>query len=250
MLKITDDRARHCLVLEPTGSLSQADLDRLREHFDAVVVETGRPPNLLVHAASFPSWADLGALAKHARFIREHHRMIARVAIVSDARALDLAPRVARRLVAADIRHFPETALDEALAWVAEGAGAPHVTVIEGLPDDTVGVSVAGVISAADYEGIIVPLIEERLRRHGRIKLLYRIGPEFESFTAGAVWNDALVGLRHMTDFSRVAVVSDIGWIRHALRAFAPLIPAEIHVFADKELEAAKAWIATDPPAM
>jgi len=95
-----------------------------------------------------------------------------------------------------------------------------------------------------------VPLIEERLRRHGRIKLLYRIGPEFESFTAGAVWNDALVGLRHMTDFSRVAVVSDIGWIRHALRAFAPLIPAEIHVFADKELEAAKAWIATDPPAM
>jgi hypothetical protein len=250
MLRITEDHARHCLILEPTGSLSQADLERLRERFEAVAAATGRAPNLLVHAASFPSWADLGALAKHVRFIREHHRRIARVAIVSDARALDVAPVVARRLVAADIRHFPEKELDVALAWVAEGAGGPHVTVIEGLPDDTVGISVAGVISAADYDGTIVPLIEERLQRHGRIKLLYRIGPEFESFTAGAVWSDALVGLRHMTDFSRVAVVSDIGWIRHAVRAFAPLIPAEIHVFADKELEAAKAWIATDPPAM
>jgi hypothetical protein len=250
MLRITDDRQHNCLVLEPTGSLSKSDLERLTVQFEAVVADTGRVPNLLIRSARFPSWADFGALARHLRFIRQHHRMISRVALVSDARAFDVAPRLARKLITADLRHFPDKDYDAALAWLAEGAGEPHVTVMEGLPDDTVGISVAGVISAKDYSETILPLIEEKLARHGRVKLVYRIGPEFESFTAGAVWNDALVGLRHLAEFSRVAVVSDVGWIRHAVRAFAPLIPAEIHVFPDKELEAAKAWIATDPPAM
>ena len=164
---------------------------------------------------------------------------------MSDARALDLAPRLARRLVSAELRHFPAGDLDAALAWVAERQPEPpHVTVIEGLPDDVVGLSVAGSSTPGTTRTTIVPLIEAKLARHEKIRLLYRIGPGFESFTPGAVWNDTLIGLKHLTAFSRVAVVSDIAWIRHAVRAFAPLIPAELSVFADVELEAAKAWIA------
>ena len=41
-----------------------------------------------------------------------------------------------------------------------------------------------------------------------------------------------------------MAVVSDVGWIRHAVRAFAPMIPAEVHVFGDDALTEAKAWVA------
>lgn len=248
MLRITDDRAHCCLVLEPTGSLSRSDLDRLGERFDQVVKETGRAPNLVVHAASFPSWADLGALARHLRFIRRNHKRVGRVAFVSDARALDRASAFARRLVSAELRHFPESQLSDALAWVAEEADLPQVTLISGLPDDTVGISVAGVISADDYAGTITPIIEEAARRHGQAKLLYRIGPEFERFTSNRVCSDALTRLHHMTDFSRVAIVSDIGWIPLAVRALSPLIPAEVHMFADKEIETAKAWLSSEPP--
>jgi hypothetical protein len=104
-------------------------------------------------------------------------------------------------------------------------------------------VSVHGVIGARDYAETIVPLIENKLKTHEKIRMIYQIGPEFEAFTPGAVWSDAQVGIRHLTAFSRVAVVSDIEWIRHAVRAFAPLIPAEVHVFGDAELARAKAWI-------
>ena len=50
--------------------------------------------------------------------------------------------------------------------------------------------------------------------------------------------------MKHLTGFGRVAVVSDVGWIRHAVRAFAPLMPAEVHVFGDDALAEAKAWVA------
>jgi hypothetical protein len=49
--------------------------------------------------------------------------------------------------------------------------------------------------------------------------------------------------MMHLTQFSRIAVVSDLEWIRHAMRVFAPLIPGEVHVFADAELDKAKTWI-------
>jgi hypothetical protein len=244
MLKITDDEAHNCLVLEPTGPLTQRDLDALTERFDERVSETDRVPNLVIRAGGFPAWADFAALLKHLRFIREHHRLVERVAIVSDARALDLAPRLARRFVSADVRHFPAAGFEAALAWVGEApADASHVTVMEDLPDDVLGLSVAGVVTARDYAETIVPLIEAKLARHEKIGLLYRIGPEFEAYTPGAVWSDAMVGVKHLTGFSRVAVVSDIGWIRHAVRAFAPLMPAEVQVFGDDALAEARAWV-------
>ena len=130
------------------------------------------------------------------------------------------------------------------LAFSAEtGEAAEHVTVMTDLPDDVVGISVRDVITARDYSERIVPLIEERLKRHDKIRLLYRIGPEFSAFTPGAAWSDTRVGLMHLTQFSKIAVVSDLEWIRHGTRIFAPLIPAEVHVFGDRELDAAKAWV-------
>jgi hypothetical protein len=245
MLTITDDETRNCFILQPTGTLTKRDLDALTERFNERVNATDRIPNLVVHTPSFPSWASLAALLRHLRFIRDHHRLIGKVALISDARALDLAPRLARHFVAAEIRHFPAGALDEALAWVGTAAEPlPHVTVMEGLPDDVVGISVGGVITGRDYAETIVPLVEGKLARHEHIKLIYRIGPEFTALTPGAVWSDARVGVMHLSRFSKVAVVSDIDWIRHATRAFAPLIPGEVHVFAEDRLDEAKAWIA------
>ena len=203
-------------------------------------------PNLVIQSPSFPTWSNFAALMEHLRFIRGHHRQIEKVALVSDARALDVAPRIARLFVSARLRHFPADGLGAALDWVAVRDEPPDVELIEGLPDDTVGISVRGVIDAEDYAEKIVPAIEAALARHAKIKILYRIGPEFESFTAGALWSDTRLGTANLTRFSKVALVTDIPWMRGAVRVFAPIMPAEVRVFGDKELDAAKAWIAAE----
>jgi len=246
MLRITEKPDGNYLLLEPSGALSRKDLDGLTARFDAYVNAHDRVPNLVVRAVSFPTWTDFAALVKHLRFIREHHRMVRKVALVSDARALDVAPRIAGHFVSAEIRAFPAADFGAAVAWVSEpeaAEAASDVTVMTDLPDDVVGISVDGVVEARDYDAVIVPLIEQKLKEHDRIKLLYRIGRGFERYTAGAIWSDARLGIKHLTHFSRIAVVSDLPWIRHAIRLFAPMIPAEVHVFAEAEIDAAKAWI-------
>lgn len=242
MLKIIDDPARHALVLEPSGGLTREDFAELGRRFEARAAADGARINLVIHAPAFPGWADFSGFLAHLDFVRTHQARVEKVALVSDSRILDAAPRVASLFVSAEIRHFPADGLDDALAWVAAPAAPGGFRVMEGLPGDVLGIAASGEITARDYAETLRPLIEARLKAQPKLKLLYRLGPDFD-YTAGAVLADARLGLTHWNDFSRVAIVTDADWIARAVRLFAPLIPGEVRVFPDAGLDAAKAWI-------
>ncbi|MEZ5777283.1 MAG: STAS/SEC14 domain-containing protein [Paracoccaceae bacterium] len=116
----------------------------------------------------------------------------------------------------------------------------------EGFPPDVIAVTAHGHITRGDYERDLIPKVLERVRAEGRVKLLYEIGPDFSGFSAGAAWDDAKLGLLHLSDFAKVAVVTDHEWIRLGTKIFAPLIPCPVHLFHLSERAAAKEWICAD----
>ncbi len=171
MLKIIEDDAHRCFLLEPAGKLTRQDFERLNEQFNAREGASGNIPNLVIHSRDFPGWTNFGALIEHLKFVHDHQKTIDKIALVSDARILDIVQHVARHFLAAQIRHFPATELTAALEWVAAPDSYPsHVGLIEGLPDDVIGISVHGVVTARDYAETIVPLIEGKLRDHKRLE--------------------------------------------------------------------------------
>lgn len=117
------------------------------------------------------------------------------------------------------------------------------VTLMEGLPDEVVGLEATGRITGEDYERVVVPAVEERLRRHKKIRLLYHLGAGFDGVDARAAWEDTKIGLRHLLHFDRIAVASDDEWIRGAVRAFGFVMPCEVRVFDDAHLDEARRWI-------
>ena len=86
--------------------------------------------------------------------------------------------------------------------------------------DGILELHMSGRITAADYDDVITPALDDALARHDRIRLLARIGPEFEGYTAGAAWADTRLGLRHWSGFERVAVVTDRAELGGELVAF------------------------------
>lgn len=119
-----------------------------------------------------------------------------------------------------------------------------HFEILDGFGPDVVALSAKGLIDAAAYEGELIPLVEKRIAAEGKVKLLYVLGDAFEGFTAGAAFNDAKVGMMHLADFARIAVVTDSEWVRLGMHMFAPLVRAPVKVFGTEEMEDAKAWIA------
>ena len=126
-----------------------------------------------------------------------------------------------------------------------------YFTFHDGYPADVVAVTAHGHIGRDTYENDLIPKVLQRLKDEGKIKFLYEIGPDFSGFSAGAAWDDGKLGLLHLSEFARIAIVTDVEWIRLGTKIFAPLLPCPVHLFHLSEREAAKIWIcanAEEPP--
>ena len=117
------------------------------------------------------------------------------------------------------------------------------IEILADFPDNVVAASAHGVVTRRDYQDILVPRVELTLKRHPKIRCYYELGREFSSMEAGAMWEDFKIGVEHLSRWERVAVVTDVDWIRHAVNVFRFLMPGEVRVFAVSEAAAAGEWI-------
>ena len=114
---------------------------------------------------------------------------------------------------------------------------------MQDLPDGVLGFEAKGEVTGADYESVLIPAVEEMLAQQESVRFLYYLGNDFTGFDAKAMWDDATVGLQHFTAWERVAVVTDIGWIRTAVKAFGFVMPGHVKVFGNSELAEARQWL-------
>jgi len=114
---------------------------------------------------------------------------------------------------------------------------------ITDLPDNVLGFRAKGIVTAGDYESIVIPAAEALFAVQGKVRLLYELGDEFSGFEVSAILDDAKLGLKHFTGWERVALVSDVEWIRGAIKAFGLLMPGQVRVFHNREFGEARRWI-------
>ena len=119
------------------------------------------------------------------------------------------------------------------------------IELITNLPDNAVGFSARGKVTAEDYESVLIPAVEKKLKMHAKLCLLYHLGPEYDGFSAGAVWDDMKVGLKHPLSWEKIAVVTDVEWIRGATRFLGLAIPCDVRVFSNDALQEALAWLSS-----
>lgn len=231
-------------VISPQGALSEADFTGLAEAIDNHINTTDSVPALVICVDKLPHWDSIAALTRHFHFVQQHHQLVRKVAIVGDSPLLAVAPEIANRFVEAQVRRFPSDKLDEAKDWARSQADDPgKFEVIEGLPRDVIALRAVGVITADDYRDTLAPMVKEKLAEHGKLKCLIVLDEDYATYSGGAAWEDMKFGFGHMSDFSRIAMVTDIGWLTNAAKLFMPLLPYDFKAFPLAELEAAKGWI-------
>ena len=66
---------------------------------------------------------------------------------------------------------------------------------------------------------------------------------EIPSWTAGAMLDDAKLGLNHWRDFHRMAVTTDNQTVHRVAPILSALVPGEVKAFGREEHDAALAWL-------
>lgn len=118
------------------------------------------------------------------------------------------------------------------------------ITPLSNIPDNMVAFTASGEVTKADFENVVIPAVNKIVEKTGELNYLLVIDTALKNFTAGAWWEDALLGIKKLTKWRRAAIVSDSSGISVFTKVFSMVMPGEFKGFKPEELDEAINWVA------
>ena len=106
------------LVLKPQAPLRKEDFIRLSAAVDSYLSDHAKIHGVLIQSRGFPGWENFGGFTAHMHFVREHHKKVERVAIVTDSQFAGIAQLIGKHFTSAEVRQFPFPDDAKALDWL------------------------------------------------------------------------------------------------------------------------------------
>ena len=120
MLNVELDKVTGIATLRPDGALSENDFESASIVIDPYIEKSGKLKGLIISTKTFPGWGSFGSLIKHFKFVKEHHKKVSHVALVTDSVLGDFAEKIAEHFVSAEIKHFAFDELSNAQSWILD----------------------------------------------------------------------------------------------------------------------------------
>ncbi|MEE8589186.1 MAG: STAS/SEC14 domain-containing protein [Sulfurimonadaceae bacterium] len=118
MVNVDFDEKNGIVILTPSGVLHSEDIANVAEMVDPYIAEHGELGGLIIYTREFPGWEDFSALVTHIKFVKDHHKHIAKVALVSDMAIADFTKNIVKHFVNAEVATFHFNALTDAKKWM------------------------------------------------------------------------------------------------------------------------------------
>jgi hypothetical protein len=121
------------------------------------------------------------------------------------------------------------------------------IETIESGSPKIVAFKLSGKLHDEDYQHF-VPAVEAALANDGKLRLIAQF-EDFHGWDMKAAWDDFKFGLRHYSDFERIAMVGNRKWEAWMAKLCKPFTTAKVRYFDSSEAEAAWKWVREDEPA-
>lgn len=120
MLNVIMDKENKTVILEPHEALSQEDFENVAKEIDPYIEAYGGLKGIIIYSETFPGWDSFSAFVLHLKFVHNHHKKVAKLALVTDFTGADVAKSIAQHFVHAEIKHFPFSDMESAKQWIEE----------------------------------------------------------------------------------------------------------------------------------
>ena len=116
---------------------------------------------------------------------------------------------------------------------------------IADLPEGVLGFEASGEIQPSDFRDVLMPAVRDVWERGDEIRIVL-VFERWDGMSSGAVWEDLKVGMKNLTKWKRIALVTDLDWMITVTSLFGWMTPGELKRFPVAELDQAVAWAAGD----
>ena len=110
------------LVIKPHAALSKEDFGGISAAVDSYLSDHPKLHGVLIHSRRFPGWENFEGFSAHVHFVREHHKKVERVALVTDSNIAGIAESLGKHFTSAEVKHFSFRDDVKALAWLKAAA--------------------------------------------------------------------------------------------------------------------------------
>jgi SpoIIAA-like len=110
------------------------------------------------------------------------------------------------------------------------------------MPAGVIGFEASGRLRAEDYRDVVLPALE-RAAAAGEVRFVI-VMRDFDGMSGGALWQDLKLGIEHLRAWKRIALVTDIEWMRQMTGLFGWMTPGETRTFSVAERAEAIEWAA------
>jgi hypothetical protein len=110
------------------------------------------------------------------------------------------------------------------------------------VPPGVIGFEVSGKLRTEDYRDVLLPALQNAAAT-GEVRIVI-VMPKFEGASGGAMWQDLKMGVENWRAWKRIALVTDVEWMRHGVEWFGWMTPGEVKHFSLAERAEAIAWAA------
>ena len=117
------------------------------------------------------------------------------------------------------------------------------IEIIKDLPPDVAAFKAIGKVHKEDYEKILIPEVDRVAKAFKKINFLLVLETDVANYSLGAWIDDAWVGLKHITHWRKLAIVSNQNAVKTVTDFLGHLMPAKTKGFKLTELEEAKKWV-------
>lgn len=120
------------------------------------------------------------------------------------------------------------------------------IEYLENLPANIVGFKALGTVSKEDFTNTLLPNVKKVVDRIGELNYILVLDTSIKNFTFGAWIQDFILGLKYMTKWNRIAIVTDVKGIRTFTKYHSYFMPGEYRGYKHSELQNAINWVSSN----
>ncbi|KAA0128630.1 STAS/SEC14 domain-containing protein [Chryseobacterium sp. SN22] len=116
------------------------------------------------------------------------------------------------------------------------------ITIISEAPENVAAFSATGDVTKEDFQNLVLPHVQRKVDEYNELNYLLYLDTDLDKFTMGAWLQDAILGLKNLTQWNRAAIVTDKEGVQNFTDIFSVVMPGEFKSFPKGNLYNALYW--------
>ncbi|RYZ87535.1 MAG: STAS/SEC14 domain-containing protein [Proteobacteria bacterium] len=106
-----------------------------------------------------------------------------------------------------------------------------------------IGFSASGEVTTDDFKHVLQPEVDRFMKHNADLNYILELNTGIKNFSAGAWFQDAMLGIKHLTNWNRSAIITDDDNISRFTDLFSKIMPGEFRAFPHLKKEEAIKWV-------